>query len=196
MVTISIRHNFPEVQRQLAQLQEDVAVRATTSAINRTLAQGRTRVIRSITARFNIKAGVVRERLRINSARRSGGRYRIEGSLESPSKNGRASNLIHFKAKQVKEGVRVQILKGSPAKVIRGAFIINKDNKYGGTVMIRRGKARLPIDSRVTIDVAQMFNARLVNNDLVKFMVEKFPEVFENEARYFTERFNARRTSL
>lgn len=186
----TVKHNFPEVQRQLAQLHKDVAVQATTRAVNGTLAQGQTRMQRAITAEFNIKASAVRESLRVKRASGKAGQFSIEGFLESPSKRGRSRNLIHFAAKQTPVGVMVKIKRGGPRKIIRGAFIINKDNQYGGTVMIREGKRRLPIASKQTIAVAQMFNSRRVKDLVVRFMQGKFPEVFAREARFYTDRFN------
>jgi hypothetical protein len=196
MVTIVVKHNFPEVQRMLDQLQRDVAEQAMARAINRTLDQAKTRMIRAITAEFNIKASVVRESLRVRGASRKVGLYRIEGFLESPSQRGRSRNLIHFAAKQTSVGVQVQIKRVGPKKVIPHAFIARKDNQYGGTVFIRSGKSRLPIEAVQTIDVGQMFNARRVNDLVVAFMQDKFLEVFEREARFYTDRFNARRASL
>lgn len=188
--TIAIKHNFPGVQRQLKQLHEDVALRATTSAVNKVLAQAKTRMSRAITAEYNIKASVVKEGLRVKGAVRKGGLFAIEGFLESPAKRGRSRNLIHFMAKQTPLGVMVKVKRNGPAKLIRHAFIINKGNQYGGTVMVRLGKQRLPIKSKQTIDIQQMFNAKRVNTLVVDFMKTKFPEVFANEARFFTDRFN------
>lgn len=196
MVTIVIKHNFAEVQRQLDQLHRDIAEAATARAINRTLDQAKTRMIRAITAEFNIKASAVRESLRVKGASRRAGLYRIEGFLESPSKRGRSRNLVHFGAKQTPQGVQVQIKRVGPKKIIRGAFIAKKNNQYGGTVFIRSGRSRLPIETRQTIDVAQMFNAKRVNDLVLRFMKDKFPEVFAREVRFYTDRFNARRAGL
>lgn len=191
----TVKHNFPEVQRQLDQLREDVARRALSSAVNKTLAQAKTRMIRAITAEFNIKAGAVRESLRVSNASARFGSYAITGFLESPSKRGRSRNLIHFGAKQTPQGVSVKIKRDGPRKVIRGAFIALKDNQYGGTVFIRKGKARLPIEAKQTIDVAQMFNTKRINAAVVAMMKDKFPQVFANEAKFYLDRFNGQRAS-
>lgn len=192
----TVKHNFPEVQRQLAQLQEDVARKALASAVNKTLAQAKTRMQRAITAEFNIKAGAVRESLRVRNASARFGSYAVEGFLESPSKRGRSRNLIHFGAKQTPQGVMVKIKRDGPRKLIRGAFIALKDNQYGGTVFIRKGRTRLPIEARQTIDVAQMFTTRRINLAVIAMMKDKFPEVFANEARFYLDRFNRQRASV
>lgn len=187
---LTIKTNFPQVQAQLDRLQKDVGELALARAITRTLEQGRTQVVRSITSEFNVKAKDVRETLRIQAASRKGGSFRIEGFLESRSKRGRATNLIRFGAVQTKQGVRVKIKRGGPSKVIKGAFIANKGNSAGGTVFQRVGKDQLPIKAIQTIGVQQMFNAKRVKEVVVKLLETKFPEVFEREARFYIERFN------
>jgi hypothetical protein len=193
VLKFTVTHNFPEVQRMLGRLHKDVAEQAMARAINRTLDQGKTRMQRAIVAEFNVKPRVVRESLRVKRASRAAGLYAISGFLESPSKRGRSRNLIHFGAVQTKRGVTVKVKRSGSRKLIPGAFIINAGNQYGGTVMIRRGKQRLPINARQTIDVAQMFNTRRVNDLVVRFMEDKFPEVFAREAKFYLDRFNRSR---
>ena len=73
-------------------------------------------------------------------------------------------------------------------KVITGAFVGNN----GRTVFIRTTDNRLPIKALQTIDVGQMFNTKRINAVVVRTLREKFPEVFEREARYFTDKFNGK----
>jgi hypothetical protein len=60
----------------------------------------------------------------------------------------------------------------------------------GKTVMIRVGPKRLPIKAIQTIDVAQMFNTKRINTKVQRFMVNKFPSLFDREVKYYTEKFN------
>ena len=186
---ITITQNFPEVQRQLDKLREDVAKQATARAINRTLEQARTAMSREIRAEFNIPARKVNDALRVNRASFRDGLFRIEGSLESPTKRGRSLNLINFDARQTSKGVTVKVKKGGPRKLIPGAFIAND----GRTVFRRVGKSRLPIKALQTIDVAQMFNTRRINAKVVQVMKERFPTIFEREVKFYTDRFNRSR---
>ena len=189
---LTIRHNFPEVQRQLDELHRDVAAKATASALNKTVAQAKTAMSREIRDEFNLSASTVNQSLFINRARAKGGLFSLEASLSSISKPGKRSlNLAHFAARQTAKGVSFKIKKGGPRKTIPGAFLINN----GKTVMIRTGKSRLPIEARQTIDVASMFNTKRINAKVVQMIEAKFPAIFENEAKYFTDRFNARRAA-
>lgn len=188
---ITITHNFDQVIRELEQLQKDLGARALASAVNKTVAQAKTRMSKEIRSEFNVSAGKVGAALRVTRATYRNGLRRIEASLESPTIRGRSINVINFEARRTADGVSVKIKKGGPRKVIRGAFIAK--SLAGTPVMQRVGKGRLPIKAVQTIDVAQMFNARRINSRVVDFMESKFHEIFEHEAKFYVDRFNARR---
>lgn len=173
--------NFPQLKAWLLTLPTEVFERAAISALHKVVAQARTAMSREIRAEFNLPASTVNDGLRIQRASRHQGFMSWEAVLESPSRRGRAMNLIHFGARQTKTGVSVQIKRGAGRKVIASAFIANK----GRTVFRRVGKARLPIEPVQTIAVPQMFNAQRVNAKVLRFIKDKLPSVFENEARYF-----------
>lgn len=197
---ITIKHNFPAVQKQLDNLQKDIARQATSSALNKTIAQAKTAMSREIRAEFNISAAKVNESLTITRASASGGELRMQASLQSPRKRGRSLNLINFMErptsmaqarKRGKAGTLnqlfVQIKKHGGKKALGSAFIGNK----GRTVFVRTGKSRLPIKALQTVDVASMFNTKRVNAKVVQMMVDKFPTIFDHEAQFFTSKFNA-----
>ena len=186
---LNIKTNFPDVQRQLATLQADIAAKATASALNKVVAQAKTAMSREIRAEFVMPAAKVNEALRINRARASQGRFSMEASLESPRKRGRSLNLANFGARQTKRGVTFKIKRNGGRQLIPGSFLINN----GRTVMIREGKKRLPIKAKLTIGVGSMFNTRRINAKVVQMIEAKLPGIFANEARYFMARFNAAR---
>lgn len=198
MLKLTISTNFPQVERKLLGLREDVAGRALASAVNKTLAQGETAMGREITAQFNIKRDKVKKALRVNRASYRAGVFRIQGSLESPSKRGRSLNLINFvegfvtlaeARRRSKAGtldqLRFRIKKTGKPAVIKGAFVGNA----GRTIFTREGKGRLPIKALQTIDVAQMFNTKRINERVVQFILTKFPEILEHEIEFYTNRF-------
>ena len=189
---LSITHNFPEVAKALQTLQADVARQATSRALNATVAQAKTAMSREIRAEFVMTAKTVNDSLIIRRAVASGGRFNLEASLSSISDRGKRSlNLAHFQARQTAKGVTFKIKRGGPRKLIPGSFLING----GKTVMIRVGKARLPIKALQTINVAGMFNTKRINAKVIKLIEERFPVIFEREAKYYTDRFNAKRAS-
>lgn len=183
---ISVKTNFPDVQRKLDGLQQDMRAKVAASAVNKTMEQARTQMIREITSEFAVKAGFVRERLRISRASFRQGAFNIEASLSGTGKI--SANVIAFSARQVSTGVSVKIKKAGGRKIITGAFIGNK----GRTVFKRVGAKRLPIKAISTINVPQMFNQKRINAAVVAAIKAKFPTIFEREANFYVARFNGR----
>lgn len=197
---LSIATNFPEVERRLEQLRADIADTVRVRAVNRTMEQARTAMSREIRQDYAVSASYVRERLWITRAVMRGGRFAVEATLTASGayRGKRAANVIAFGAREVKAGVSVLIRRGSGRKVIAGAFIGNKGRtvfaRVPGTAMASRAKYRgtrhaEKINPVQTIDVPQMFNARRVNRAVVRVIEERFPEVFEREARWAVQRF-------
>lgn len=186
---LEIKTNFPDVAKQIKELHEDVANKATARALNATMAQAKTAMSREIRQKFVLSASKVNESLRVNKAVAKNGLFQMEASLESPSQRGRSLNLINFGARQTAKGVSVKISRDGGRKLIPGAFIGND----GRTVFKRVGKARLPIKALQTIDVAQMFNTKKINQAVIAAINERFPVIFEREAKYYTDLFNQKR---
>lgn len=199
---IEIKHNFGQVQAQLDRLQKDIGERALASALNKTMAQGQTQMVRAITGEFNLTGAKVREKLFLRRASFKQGLFAMQAVLESkdPSGKRRAINLINFGARETKAGLTAK-LKRAGGRVVVGAklgFIGNKGRtafvRIPDTRMASRSKGRGAHVNKIKplqmIDVPQMFNTRRINAKVVAFIKAKFPEVFEREARYFTERFN------
>ncbi len=197
---ISISTNFPDVQRQIDRLHADVRGLALASAVNKTLALAKTQMNREITSEFNVKAAYVRERLRVRRASGRAGAFTIEGALiGGKSDRTRSANIIAFVQgiKAVagrgrgKDGkprqLFVKIKRAGGKKLLKGAFIGNS----GRTVFERTGDARLPIKPVQVIDVSQMFNTKRINAKVVQVIQDRFPGVFEREARFYTERFTS-----
>lgn len=215
MVAIVIKDNFPEVQRQLDQLRADIGQQALVRALNRTVEPARPEMAREISKEFNVTITQAKDALVIRRAGFKQGTLVVEASLESPSKRGRSLNLIRFmkaptktqEAKRRKAGeggiyalrngvqrvkaleLQFQIKRSGGPKMIKGAFVGNK----GRTVFIRTGNARLPIKALQTIDIGQMFNAKRINDRVRQGMLDRFPRLFEENARFYTAKFNERR---
>jgi hypothetical protein len=215
-VQLSIQTNFPSIQKQLEQMREDIASKATARAINRTIEQARTDMSREIRQEFVLTADEVRSQLKIRRATFKTGKLEITAALIGGKPKGRSLNMIRFVKKVVTlaaarrrmkagEGGRQQLKNGGynnkalelefkikrtgPAKRVKGAFIGNK----GRTVFVRqKGSKRLPIDALRTIDVAQMFNAKRINRAVVNKMQAKFPEIFAREVAFYTKKFGGR----
>jgi hypothetical protein len=200
MLTLDIRHNFDAVAKRLEQLPKEVAQKATPRAINRTADQGKVAMSREIRAEFNIKRDKVERSLRVIRADFRGGIYNVTAAIESPRGRGKSLNLIEFVVGRRNGRVlSVKIKKQGGRTQLPGAFIANKGRtvfrRVPGSVMPSRSaskgmKHREAIKALQTIDVAQMFNTRRVNERVVRVVRERFPINFEREAAYYLDRFN------
>ena len=192
---IRIQTNFPDVQRQLEALRKDIAEKALRSAVNKTISQAQTQMIRGITSEFNIRTSKVREKLYVRRAYAAAGRYGIAAVLGSttPTRGkGKAINVIEFlkgQAGRPRKGkrpeLRFKIKKQGAAKTITGSFVGNK----GRTVFARVGLGRLQIKPVSTVGVGEMFVTKRINDKVIAFIHSKFVELFDHDVAYFTQRF-------
>lgn len=197
---ISITTNFPEVQRQIDALRNDLAAKATARAVNRTIEQARTQMSRQIRAEFNVDAGFVASRLRIKRATFFRGLINIEATLDATAKT-RSANVIRFAAKSGKRGVTVKIKRTGGRKLIAGTFIGNKGRTVFERVEGTRMQSRKPakrgtgahqqqIRPVQTINVPQMFTTKRINAAVVAAMQARFPAIFEREVAFLLSAFN------
>lgn len=188
---ITVSQNFPQVRRQLDALQRDIRDKVLLRTVNRTIDIAKTAASKEIREEYAVSAGYVRERLHVRKATLKAGRFNIEAELTASGRfrGARAANVIAFGARQGLKGVSVKIRRAGGRKVITGAFIANK----GRTVFMRTGEKRLPIKPVQTIDVPQMFNAKRINRAIVRVIEQRFPVVFEREAKFAVEQFNRSR---
>lgn len=188
----------------LVNLQSDIRDRAAVSAVNKTLAKSKTKMVREITSEFKVARAKVSDQLKIDKARFVGGKAVITGVLDGSSGRRRGMNVIAFlekstslaqAKKRAKAGVldqlHFQIKRKGGRVTIPGAFIGNE----GRTVFKRVGKSRLPIKAVSTIGPEQMFNAKRINRAVVKAMLQDFPAIFRREVKFYTGRFNAKRAA-
>lgn len=107
--------------------------RAMSGAINKTLPKLRTLLIGDVREQIDIKAGDVRDRMRIERASPS----KLSGAVVIDRK---AIPLIDFKARQGKKGVTVSVRKGQ-RELLRGTFIATMKS---GHVGVFERKSRVP----------------------------------------------------
>ena len=194
MFTLSVKCDVRPMIDYLNRVAKGLGDQAITSALNKTVAQAKTQMIRGITDEYNIKASDVRERLQVQRAKRAGMQFTATLFGNPAGRAKRAMNVIRFleRATSMAEARRrrksgtlaalyFKIKRAGGKQTIQGAFIGNQ----GRTVFRRVGKARLPIEPVQTIGVPQMFNARKVQIPVQQWIEREFPRIFEHEARYF-----------
>lgn len=197
MIQISLRNNFPDVKRKLQGLADDVANKVLGRAMNKSIDQGRTRMVKEISAEFRVTQSAVKQRLSVQHVMTRKGNVRMTVRLEARRAGGlhgndeRGMNLINFviggQPKRSKRGsmrqLSFQIKRTGGRKQIPGAFITTNKKTNGTAVFIREGKSRYPIKTITTIDVAQMFNTRRINKAVVSSILDNFEKNFQRELR-------------
>ncbi|HSD36099.1 MAG TPA: phage tail protein [Rhodocyclaceae bacterium] len=197
MIKMSIRTNFPDVAKQLKTLPEQVANKAMARALNTTTQQGVPEMARAISAEFRVTSAQARKRLGVERAVSRKGALQLTASLYAKREGGlhsndaRGMNLINFvvggKPTRTKKGglrqLTFQIRRGGGRKVIPGAFIATSKATGGTAVFVRDGDRRMPISTITTLDIAQMFNTKRINQVVRKVMVARFPANFKRELR-------------
>jgi len=186
------------VKEALENIDAKKVVRATTRALNRSAASGRTEASKQIRQQYEIKKMDLDKHLTVEKANYS----KLTAALTAVSSFLKARiPLIQFKVKQsgtkivrqkgrsisLKKGakawaapVQVQIKKGSGWKTITGAFVAKMKSGHIG-VFQRRGTARTPIKELSTVDVPLMFSNKDVMNKTKSRIVEQFDKDFAHE---------------
>jgi hypothetical protein len=189
---MSVTTDFPEVERQLYKLREELQRTVMARTLNDTVAQAKTQMVRGITREYVVTASYVRDRLRIKRAF-ARGTFALEAQLSGSAK-GRSANVIAFLEKSVTlaEGRRrakagtshrlyVQIRRTGGRKALpERSFIGNK----GRTVFQREGRARLPIRALQTVDVPQMFTTGRINRAVMDAIRDRLPRIFARHMRF------------
>lgn len=202
MIRLSIRHNFPDVARQMNRLPERVASKATVRALNKTVDQGKAEMARVISSEFRVGVGDAKRRLSVTHARFKG-TLQLEAALEATRPAGlygtdaRGMNLIHFvvggQPKRTTKGkmrqLSIQIKRSGGRKQLKGAFIATNKQTGGKAVFIREGKERMPIATKTTIDIPQMFNTKRLNQAVREVMLKRFATNFDREVKAILQGF-------
>lgn len=211
---LSIKTNLPNIDRWLAGYPQAVVRPAMVRALNRAAEQGKTAMSREIRAEFNIKADLLRDRLRVERAKVSGSQLGLNAKLVGTDPK-RSINLIHFLERSVtlsagkrrkKAGVAGQIFvqvkrKGGKKSLGPAAFIGNKGRtifaRVPGTTMPSRqkyggSKHAEKIKPLQTINVPGMFRARRVSEVVKAKMLAAFSARIGHEVAFAAKAHRAK----
>lgn len=172
---IDVRHNLKEIEISLGRLADNLRNKALVRALNRTATTIRAEAAREIRAEYNLTVGEIKGQMRIENASTAQLRSRVIVS-------GRPLSLSDFNPRQNAKGVAVTIKRGQ-RKTISHAFLLNRPG--GSPVMVRVGKARLPIKKLFTLSLPSAFTNDKVMAALKRVAAKRFPEAFAQEARYY-----------
>lgn len=193
MVTLSIKTDFKDVDRQLRKLALNIQQKVIPAALNKTIAKAKTEMTRAITDEYNLRSDEVRSSLKVFNARKPIKDWLVSlDPFGSKRRKGISVNLIRFVEKRVslaegrrrsKAGIQKQVFfkikKTGGKQTLRGAFIATNKRTGGTAVFTRVGKGRYPIEAKQTIDIPQMFNTRKIQARVLSRIDKELPLEFD-----------------
>lgn len=174
---IDIQSNIKEATKYLSDVQRKVIPKATVTSLNKTARTVFKEVKRDVSKDIGLKQKEVAERMYLRKAHKN-------SQYASIGVRSRYFNLIRFKAKQFKRGVKAKAW--GKTKTYRGTFIGND----GRTVFTRRTKRRLPLKGVVGPNPAVEFERRMKNPQFNRRVVNRFEKVFAHELAFRLSRLN------
>ncbi|NQE47990.1 phage tail protein [Herbaspirillum rubrisubalbicans] len=192
MFRFDVRTDISKAAAQMTKLASGVRDKATTRAINKVAAQGKTAAAREIKDQYQISSRVISKSISIRRAAR--------GSLQAVvTAEGRPLPMIAFNARQSKTGVTVRI-KGRTITVPH-AFIRTMRSGHRGVFArggykgsfqqtgqafgrFKFGRGRLPIGELFTVSVPKGFSNKTVQDKVMARVQEQFPKVLAQEINY------------
>jgi hypothetical protein len=192
MIRFDVRHDLGKAAEQMAGLAAGLREKATTRAINKVAAQGKTAAAREIKQEYQISTRVISRSI---SLRRAG-----RGVLQAViAAQGGPLPMIAFQARQSKLGVTIKV-KGRSITVPH-AFIKSMKSGHQGVFArggykgsMRRtgesfgrfkfGRGRLPIGELFTMSVPNGFSNKVVQDKVMARVREQFPKVLAQEINY------------
>ncbi|HSH98869.1 MAG: hypothetical protein ACAH07_05970 [Methylophilaceae bacterium] len=194
MLAANVSSNIAATIKSLQINTPKVVSKASASALNKSIAQGKTKMATEIRNEYNLSASKIKDRLVVTKARSTSSTLTFIARLTGGNSNRtRSINLINFQARDLRGrkggGVSVKIRRVGGRKIIADAFIGNKGRTVFTRIAgVKNAKGRDKIKPVQTIDVAQMFNQRRINATVTKFIVDNFDRIFDAELKYYSSR--------
>ena len=168
-----------QVKKFLRDAERDVH-KATTRALNKVAAKGKTIVVREIAGDIGTAIGTVKKEIRLTRAKPS---HQVAALRAS----GRRIPLIKLRARQVRKGVSFSAGKGKGRKLVPGGFVATMRSGHKGTYK-RTSKRRLPITELHGPSVPQVFIKGRTKLLVDRLVDTEFRIIFDREYRFLRRR--------
>lgn len=173
---------LPKLQRNLTMLERQVYPKAMSRAINRTATKVRSVAIKGAAKEMGLKQKDVREHTTLRRAHRGQPEARIE-------MRGRPFNLIRFRARQLKKGVKARpwgktrTFQGAFIATVRGTEVVFTRERRGGDRV-----GRLPIRALHGPGIAKTAAEPHLAKARRELVATMLPERLEHELKYAVSR--------
>lgn len=190
MIKVDVRDAIGKLDANLGYAKKDARNLAIARAINHTIAKAKTLTSREIRNLYSVDASTLGKALTQVKA----DRLTLTGKIIA---RGRPISLARYKARQTRQGVTVEVLRGK-RKLIPGVFLANLKSGYKG-VMVRgkhaqgkivRRKHRviksgndLPITSLAGVSIPKQLANKIILRSIEKGINETFPQRLSHEIK-------------
>ena len=192
-----------ETVKKLEGLKQEIAEKATMSAINKTATQTRNYAVRLIRKEYLLSSGDLKDKITIVKANKK----RLEARVISIRGNG-SLLITKYSARMTKKGLSVKVKRSGKRVVVKDAFLtpdgkplkrtgeknyVAKKGYWAGKRHKRGPMQGQPILRQKTKalygpTVADIFGYDLIYDELIKFSRVKLVEVFMNELKFYTKK--------
>ena len=175
MIEFDFSSDIKRATKQLGAIAKDVVPIAARRAVDDTAKNAEVAARQRISKHLGLPAATVRSKMQ----RLKANKFKLTAYVIG---RGRPLNLINFKAKQMKQGVKASAW--GKRKLYKKTFIANK----GRTVFVREGRSRLPIKPVFVESIPKAFmNERIM--PVVKLKVrEQWPKNFKRHFNFYLRR--------
>lgn len=183
MPSLQVKLDIDPVLRSLDRLGVQLAEKAITRSLKRTINSVKVDASRKVRGELNLKAKRVNQALAVRRVHK--GALQAELAIRS-----QPVPLSRYGARQTARGVSVKIKRQGGRKVLRGTFLAMTKSEHVG-VFARRGAARLPIggpkrrqDQFYSTSVAQFLDDERVLSQIGEAAQEKFTKELSSQVDF------------
>ncbi|WP_338847917.1 phage tail protein [Massilia sp. W12] len=189
-ITVDVKGSMQAVLADIGRVRRDVVDKAVPRTLNKVIAQAKTAASREIRAAgYKLKASTIKGAL----STRKASAVQLTAVLTA---SGKPIPLIQYNARQVADGVSVDVKNGR--KIIKHAFIAVMPNGHKGVFVrvgkkhkkvTRNGKTRwtgLPIQELFGPSVPNGLVNKKVQTALNRLMKEKFPVILRQQIKHLS----------
>ena len=177
MASLQVKLDIDPVLRSLDRLGIQLAEKAITRSLNKTINSVKTDASRKIREELTLLDKDVKRDLAVRRARRGELAAAVVVTV-------RRTGLIKFRARQTARGVTVQVKRKGGRKLLAHAFIAKMPSGHRGVFEREKGVKRLPINELLSGSVGQFLDNERVLSQIGEAAQEKFTKELSSQVDF------------
>ena len=177
MPSLQVKLDIDPVLRSLDRLGIQLAEKAITRSLNKTINSVKTDASRKVREELTLLDKDVKRDLAVRRARRGGLEAAVVVSV-------RATGLIKFRARQTARGTTVQVKRKGGRQRLPHAFIAKMPSGHRGVFTRRKGVSRLPINELFSTSVGKFLGDERVLSQIGEAAQERFTKELSSQVDF------------